>query len=293
MFIQAFIQMLPILLIALLGYLTHNIFKLDEKTMIHIVSDIFMPLLIFFSLYTSDIQGALVVDMIKSITVFVSIMIGISYLYAKIAKIDPRETVPSTVFMNSGFLGIPLMKLWGGIAAMNVVVIFDQIQSFYMLTIGLMIITGGFSVKSLLNVVKAPVVWAIILGACFTYFKIPVWDPLLQAMEFGGNIGPPLAAYLLGAMLQSHKVYLDIHLFVSVLLRMVGGFLVGLFCTYLFNITGMPKVVFVVTASFPPAVFTAVLPVRYGVPSRYASSIVVVSTLISIITIPFAFMLLS
>jgi hypothetical protein len=291
MFLDVFVQLLPILLLILGGHLVNKIHRIEVNTLVKLVADFFMPLLIFHSLYYSDLQGTLVLGIAGATTLIVVLNTLFSYLYTRVAHIDPRGFMPGTIFMNSGFLGIPLMKLWGGAMAMNLIVMFDQIQTIYIFTLGIFIITGGISTKSLKTMMLSPILWAILLGFFVKLFQIPVWQPLLDTCEFGGNAGPPLATFALGVSLASTKLHFNRHILFAILLRVVGGFLFGYVGTLLFNITGLARTVVIVASSLPAAVFTSVLPLRYGVDSEYAGSIVILSTIAGIFTIPLAFMI--
>ena len=160
----------------------------------------------------------------------------------------------------------------------------------YLFTLGLLIITGGFSRKSLGHMVKAPILWAIVAGFAFNLLQLPVPRPLLTTFEFGGNAAPPFAAYILGCSLFDGRLRIDRHVVAGILIRIVGGFFLGLLAAALFGMGGLDDG-HRGGCALPSAVFTSVLPMRYGVPSEYAGPIVVLSTLISIITIPLTFML--
>lgn len=290
MFLNAFIQMLPILVIAAGGYLTKRLFSVETQPLVKIVADFFMPMLVFHSLYLSDLHATQMARIAGAVTLVIAIQTVISYGYARAAEIDYRGFMPANIFLNSGFLGIPLMKLWGGIAAMNLIVVFEQVQTMYLFTLGLLIITGGISSKSLGHMVKAPILWAIIAGFTFNLLSLPVPQPLLTTFEFGGSAAPPLATFILGASLNDGKLRLDRHVASGILIRIVGGFFLGLLAATLFGMEGLERTVIVVASALPSAVFTSVLPMRYGVPSDYAGPIVLLSTLISILTIPLTFM---
>ncbi|MGB4407146.1 MAG: hypothetical protein WBI82_09845 [Sphaerochaeta sp.] len=53
----------------------------------------------------------------------------------------------------------------------------------------------------------------------------------------------------------------------------------------------MSRSIVLVASALPYAVFTSVLPIRYGVRSDYAGTMVIVSTILGIITIPLSFLL--
>jgi malate permease and related proteins len=286
-----FFQLLPIFLLIGGGYLLTRIYTLSLDTLVKVITDFLMPLLIFHALYTSDIEPELILDLAGATTLVVVLMLIAAYIYARLVSMDPRVFIPAIIFMNSGFLGIPLMKLWGGQEAMNLIVIYDQIQTIYVFVLGILILTGGISLRGLREIVRSPILWAIGAGFLFRFTGIVLPEPLLTAFDFGGTAAPPLAALTLGVSLAETKLSLNIHLVSGLLLRTVGGFLCGLLAAALFGLTGLSRTVVLVTSMLPSAVFTSVLPLRYGVEADFAGTMVVVSTLLGILTIPLAFAL--
>ena len=284
-------QMLPILLLTLGGYVFARLYSINLESLVVIITDLFMPALIFISLYKSDIQASLVLDLAGATTLVVALLALTSFLYATAFKLDKRSFMPSLLFMNSGFLGIPLMQLWGGTPAMNLIVIYDQIQTIFIFTLGILIITGGLSRKSLRSIVKSPILWAIFAGFFFRMTELSIPSALVTTFEFAGGAAPPLAAFTLGVSLKSTKWHIDRHIAGGLVIRFVGGFLFGLLATRIFGITGLIRSVVLVASSLPSAVFTSVLPIRYGVPSDFGSTMVIVSTILGIITIPLSFLL--
>jgi len=57
------------------------------------------------------------------------------------------------------------------------------------------------------------------------------------------------------------------------------------------GLTGLTRTVTLVAAALPSAMFTSILPLRYGEDNQYASMMVVISTLLGIVTIPLSFAL--
>ena len=145
--------------------------------------------------------------------------------------------------------------------------------------------------KSLRSVVQSPILWSIVAGSLFRYLSIPVPNAILTTFDFGGNAGPPLAAFTLGLSLHVTTFKVDRHLIAGLLMRVVGGFLFGLLASSLFGLTGVSRTVVIVAATLPSAVFTSILPLRYGVRSDFAGTMVVVSTILGVVIIPLAFWL--
>lgn len=159
MIINSFLILLPLILLALGGYLLSTFYSLSEDTLIRIVTDFFMPALIFYSLYTSDINLIKTLKLFGAVSFVLASLFVLSLFYCRLFKLDFKTFAPPILFMNSGFLGIPLMKLWGGFAAMNYIVIYDQIQTFYIFTLGIIIVTGGFTLVGIREMIKSPLLW--------------------------------------------------------------------------------------------------------------------------------------
>jgi len=266
-------------------------YPLSEETLIRIVTDFFMPLLVFYSLYTSDIKLAETIKIFAAVSFTISFLFIVSLIYCRFFKIDFKSFAPPVLFMNSGFLGIPFMKLWGGYTAMNYIIIYDQIQTFYIFTIGIIIVSGGFTLAGVREMIKSPLLWSIIAGFMFKYLGIPLPENFIQGIAYCGEGAPALAMFTLGCSIGKRKVTSDIHLISGLIFRFVFGFTASWAATYFLHITGMERVVIIVASSLPSAVFSVVLPLRYGINARFAGSLVLISTVLSIFTIPLIFYL--
>jgi len=286
MILHTFVILLPLFVICAGGFLMDRLFSLSEDTLVRAVSDFFFPLLVFSSLYASEINGAQTARIFASTVVVAAILFGLSYLYCHVTGRNSRELVPPLVFMNSGFLGIPLMKLLGGSEAMNLTVIFDPLTTFIIFTMGIIVVSGGFSLRGVKEMVKSPLLWAIGAGFLFRFLRIPLPEPMLQTMDFGASAASALAVFTLGCSLSKRKLELDIHIAAGFLIRTVGGFFVGVVAVRLLSLSGAAAQVVIVASALPSAVFSFVLPLRYGVKPQYAGSLVFVSTVLGIVTVP-------
>ena len=291
MILSSFLLLLPILILASVGFLLTRLYGLSQDTLVKVIMDALLPMLIFHALYTSDISFSLVASLAGVITFVVAALTALASVYVRLAGIDARDFIPSVIFMNSGLLGIPLMQLWGGLAAMNLIVIYDQIQTVYIFTLGLFLVIGGFRSRGLKAMVVTPILWAIVLGFAFRLLRVPLPEPVLTTLDFGGRAAPPLAALAVGVALGSMEFHFNRHLFAALTLRFAGGYLAGWAGCLLFGLEGLPRTVVLVASALPSAVLVSVLPVRYGLKADFGATMVVVSTLLGLITIPLSFYL--
>jgi predicted permease len=266
-------------------------FSISEMTLVRSVTDFFMPLLVFTSLYTSTIDLKQTLQIGGAVSFVLVFLLIASLIYCRMFNLDSRGFIPPIIFMNSGFLGIPLMDLWSGAEAMNQIVIYDQVQTFYIFTAGIFIVAGGFALSGLWEIIKTPLLWAIVLGFGLRYGSVEVPPALLKAMAYCGDGGPALATFALGCSLRERSVPLNPHLLSGLLLRFGLGFIAGALSVYVFDITGMARTVVVVASALPSAVFSVVLPLRYKVDARFAGGMVLLSTLLSIFALPVLFYL--
>jgi predicted permease len=293
MIISTLFQMLPIILVVLGGFLLSSIESVKVEDLVRIVSDFFMPALVFISLTESSLSGAVIGDIAKASALVSLLLFPLALGWAKLAKQDMRSTIPPLVFMNSGFLGIPLMELWGGSEAMNLILIYDQIQGIFLFTLGLLIITGGFSRKGLLNMLHSPILWAVLLGFLVRMLPITMPKAIVSTFTFAGSAASPLAAFTLGVSLKRIRFTFDRHIIGGLAIRFIGGYAVGYLAASIVGLSGLSKTVVIVATALPSAVFTSVLPLRYGLKNEFSSTMVLVSSLMGIFTIPITIALAS
>ena len=288
-----YLILLPLIVLALGGYICSWLFSLSEDTLVRVVTDFFMPMLVFYSLCTSTIDLGDTMRLGGAVAFVLIFLLIASLIYCRVFNLDKRAFLPPIIFVNSGFLGIPLMELWGGAGAVNQIVIYDQIQTVFIFTLGILIVAGGFAWSGLVEMFKTPLLWSIILGFWCRYADIDIGQPLLDACRYSGAGAPALATFALGCSLTKRRLRADPHLISGLLMRFGLGLIAGMLAVSLFGITGSARIVVVSASALPSAVFSVVLPLRYGVDSRFAGAMVLLSTLLSIFTIPFVFYLSS
>lgn len=291
MFFDIFLIILPLFFAIGAGYTISRMFKIDENTLTRILTDFFMPALVFYSLYTSDIVLNTAARIIGAEAFAILLLLLASIIFCRIVKFPVKNFVPSVCFMNSGFIGIPLMALWGGAFAVNIDVIIDQTQTVILFTVGILIVTGKINLSGLREIIKNPLIWAIVAGFSFRYLKVEIPEYIINIFSFSGNGASALAAFTVGASIRIDNFKFNKYLAAGLILRFAGGFLSGLAAAKLFRLTGDSKIIIIVATSLPSAVFTYVLPLRYGEDTSFPGSMVIISTVMSIFIIPAAFAL--
>jgi len=103
----------------------------------------------------------------------------------------------------------------------------------------------------------------------------------------------PLALFTLGAQLSETKIRLkDLSLFIAVIGRLIISPLIAYGLVLLFGIEGLMAQVLILGAAAPTAVNSVLLSIEFEGDYEYASQVVMLTTLLSIITVSIIIQLL-
>jgi len=134
-----------------------------------------------------------------------------------------------------------------------------------------------------------PPLVATLLGFAMFILSIPLPGPLEQSIKLVGGITTPLFMVVIGISIAQTDIKRMLgrrEVYVTVFMRLiVVPVLIGLAC-YLVGIRGPLLILPVVLAAMPAGSTTSILASIYNVAVEEANSIVVLSTLLCIITIP-------
>ena len=153
-------------------------------------------------------------------------------------------------------------------------------------SLGILLASRKFSIKPL---VTSPPVYALIISLFFVYFKIPAPKFLEDATFFIGYATIFLVLMSLGIALSKLKILSLKETLAYSFTRVLIGPIVGLGFVKFFNLTGVEAGVMFIQASMPCAILTYLIGKIYS-PKKISDSIastVVLSTFLSLITIPF------
>ena len=140
----------------------------------------------------------------------------------------------------------------------------------------------------ILVIVKSPSFYAILITVAFLYFDIEAPTFVLNTVMLLGYTMIVLVLMSLGIALTQLKVFSLKNSIISSIGRVIIGPIVGFIIIKLFNLSGFAAGVLLIQSSMPSAILTYLIASMYS-PKNVIDSIastVVVSTLMSIITVP-------
>ncbi|MFR2765604.1 MAG: AEC family transporter [Clostridium sp.] len=204
---------------------------------------------------------------------------------------DERKKVLqyATICSNAGILGNPIAEGIFGSMGLLYASIYTIPQRTFMWSIGLTYFTQAPDMKTLIKKVSThPCIVSVVIGMLIMVFQIPVPGFLSLTIKniAGGNtflamslVGTILAEVPFRSLPEKDTVYYSfIRLFFI-------PFLVYLACHFA-QVDSLVTGVSVVLSGMPSASVTAVLAAKYGKDEVFATKCVVLSTLLSMVTVP-------
>jgi hypothetical protein len=275
---------LPVLLTAGLGYVWVRLGKkFGAETMTPLISTLGTPVLVFSILMKTRLPpdafiavGGAAVAAIAGFVVFGSLIL-------RLLGLRLRTYLPCLAFPNAGNLGLPLALYAYGEQGLSYAIIVFSMTTIANFTLGQGLAAGR---ANWLMVVKSPIPIAAVLGLIASYLQLtpPIW--LANTLSLIGGMTIPLMLLMLGASLAQIRVATLPRAFAVSLLRIGGGAAIGLGACALFGLTGTARSVIILQCAMPVAVYNYLFAQMWNNQPEEVASLVVVSTLLSVGTIP-------
>lgn len=230
---------------------------------------------------------------------------GIATIVAFVRKQDVAHTAieaQCAVIGNVGFLGIPMLAVIFGEAAVGPVMLVLAVDLIVFSSLIVILITGSrdgrMSVGILrtvgLGLIKNPMIVAISLGLLWSAFDIPIPGPMNEFLAILGAAATPGALFAIGASLASKSTErLQVALWLSLCKLGIHPLFVAIGVLILFPIDPFSAAVVISAAALPVAGNVYILAQHYGVAPHRASAAIFVSTVLSIVTVSVAIALVS
>ncbi|HHU37558.1 MAG TPA: AEC family transporter [Treponema sp.] len=271
-----------------------------DKASIHglsnLVIKVALPSLILVSLqkpFTPELLGDALITLVAA-TVYYAGAIALGYLFVRLLRTPKKQVgalVFSLAFSNAGFVGFPVIVSILGQGSLFLAAIHNVLFNLLAFSVGIVIVSGSggekvrFPIAKLLNIN----VLAAIAGFILFLLSITL-PPIIQVpLTLLGNTTTPLAMLVVGAILANvpaRAVVGDWRLYVISAVRLLVLPAVAGFACYFAGVSRELLGITVIVAGMPAASNTTLLAELYGEDSETASSIVFLSTVFSIATIP-------
>jgi len=191
--------------------------------------------------------------------------------------------------MNAGNMGIPLALFAFGQAGLQRATLMFVIITFLQYSLGIYILNGR---GNWTEIFRLPLIYAALAGLSVNLAQISLPEVLLRPIIMLGQATIPIMLISLGYRLHEVESLQWGHALGGALARIGGGFAAANLAVHLIGAEGVNRQVLLLYGALPAAVVNFVLTEKYRQDPGLAASIVVISTFISIFTIPVVFWLI-
>ena len=257
--------------------------KFDTPMVTFLVTYFSTPALVFYTLATVDLSMDALVSMGGAAIAANVVLAVIGAVTLWIFGLSQRTFLQSLTWPNVGNIGLPLCLLAFGEEGLALAIGFFAVYVVIQLTIGVAFVSGQFSPKSLVTmpIIPATIIASVVL---VTDLYVPEW--VLNTTKLIGDLTIPLMLITLGVSLASLKVVNIRRSVWLAIFRLAIGFAVGVGIAWGFDLEGAARGVVILQCSLPVAVFCYLLAQLYERQPEEVASLVVISTTISIVTLP-------
>ena len=278
----------PMVAVVLAGYLYGRFRKPNMAVANQLAMEIFIPALVLAALSDKSFAlGAYIPLIIGG----VAVILGSGLLAWPIARalgVAPRTFLPPMMFNNSGNLGLPLIVLAFGDAALAPAMVLWLVETLLHFSLGAWIVDRH---TRLLQFWRVPVVAATIVGLTLNFTGTEFWPPLHTGAKMLGDISVPLLLFVLGARLVDADFReLRLGLWGAVACPLVGIASAAI-AAFVLRLPPEQSAILLIFGALPPAVLNYVFAERYHQEPHKVASIVFVGNLASLAVIPLALLI--
>ncbi len=296
-------KILPLFLLIIIGYIARKVDFISADIKAHLsklVLNITLPFYIIIAMqfnFSKELLYKSGMLLVISAGFYIGSFI-LSDLFSKVFRLkDKKRDIFQymLVFSNTGFMGYPLIFEIAGEQGLFYAAIFNLGFNVMTWTVGVYIMsrhenTDKTPIKEKLVHLLNPSLFAVVIGFSLFILSIRLPESLFTTFEMIGKSTTPLSMMFIGIILSESNIksiFADILVWVISLFRLIIMPMITFVILKLLGFDDLLLLVPVILAATPAAVNGAILAGRYNNDYELASKCIFISTLLSLITIPF------
>lgn len=278
---------LPTFITIVIGYIIGKTIKIDMSGVVDVIFYVGLPALVFVSILNQQIV------LLDALKVWVSALIvtfgcGASgWLLFKILKEKHSGLYLPIALPNTVNIPFPIITLAYGPAGLFAATLYYIPNVIMIYSLGVFIAAGKNWQHNLKEMLKIPTVYAAILALILNFLHLEVPSLIHRPLEFISGMVVPAVVLTLGFSLSKVKLASIPTTILASVIRLGIGLALGFLVVYLFHMTGVLRSVVILVSSMPSAVNTYMVAAKYKNEPELVASVVFVTTVASLVMIPF------
>jgi hypothetical protein len=305
------INVLSLILLTIPGYILikTKLMKDISGSITYILLYICQPLLTFVSFQKINYSSNASLNLgLAAVFSFLGIGIGIilNFLIFRKWKNNNKAKVYryGAVFSNCAFMGIPLIQSVFGNDNPEIIVYATVFITFFNLfswTAGIYAVSGDKKYISLKKAIINPPTIAFFISLPFFFLNIHITDfslvgeKLFDSLNMIANMITPLSMIVIGmklAQMSFKELFLSKGVYFASFIKLILCPILMLLILLPFNVDEVLKISLVFSMAMPSAMTTVIFSQTFGADVKEATSLVMLSTLLCLVTVPLMFLLI-
>lgn len=291
---------IPVFLTVFAGYFYAKFFKLELKNISNLVIYLTVPCLVFYSIVNSGTVNSSVWIIFAAVLFIIAAGIFIINIFSRVFRFNAKKYYIPVAFMNAGNMGLSLSFFAFGQNGLNFAIYYYFACAVLTFILGPLILDKENRIK---NVITMPVLYTGILGILVNLVKARlliiikeiellfiIANGMMSTMKLISQITIPLMLIILGYTLYNVNKSELWRGAIAAITRIVLGFLLSVLFVGILGIGGIAAKIIVLISSQSSPIISIVFAEKYNSDLKTASAAVLISTILSIITIPIILM---
>ena len=243
------------------------------------------PALVIFALTAGGVTFQVFKEFFFYALILLSAFGIVGLIFLVLMKKDYIRELPPFFLPNTGNMGIPICLFAYGELGMGIAAAISSLVVLLHFTLNIFLAKRAFDFQTIF---KSPAFYAIIVTVLFLYFEEPVPQFVMNTVMLLAYGMIVMILMSLGVALTQMKVFSFKDAVITSTGRVIIGPLIGLAVIKLFDLSGVSAGVILIQSSMPSAILCYLVASMYSpkVIVDNISSTIVVSTIMSLVTIP-------
>ena len=243
------------------------------------------PALVIFALTAGSVSFEVFANFFIYAIILLTLFGIVGLIFLVLMKKDYLRELPTFFLPNTGNMGIPICLFAYGEFGMGMAASISSLVVLLHFTLNIFLAKRAFDFDT---IIKSPAFYAIIVTVLFLYFEQPIPQFVMNTVMLLAYGMIVMILMSLGIALTQMKVFSFKDSIITSIGRVIIGPIIGLIVIKIFNLSGVGAGVVLIQSSMPSAILCYLIASMYS-PKEIVdniSSTIVVSTLMSLITIP-------
>ncbi len=280
---------LPIALVALVGVWIGRMFTLERQTLARLSIYALVPALVLHSLAKTTLELGNAIAILAAFILHTALLYLLAVILGHLLKFssdEKKSLIATTIFANVGNMGLPFVLFSLGEAGLERAIVYLVGSSLMTASVFPIVLKGEGVLKGLRYTVCLPVLWAAIAGLTLQGTDAILPIPIERGVILLSDGAIPVALLMLGIQLSETPFVFGRYELMGAGLRLIVSPIVAFNIANLVGLTGIDRQVVVLQAAMPVAVNSLIWVTELGGDTVRVARTIVISTLLSLGTLP-------